>query len=208
MEGETENERNGPEWKLKAVWRLRRRAFSKLRFRWIKVGSGEKVPDTPEYLARIRRYADAQDPLAAQRETPAILAKFITGKSREQLTTRPSKDKWSVGEILAHLAEDEISSAWRYRQMVEHSGIALAGFDQDLWARLGDYGSRVPQESLDLFRLLRGANLQFLQQLAPTQWDCFGIHAERGRITVPDLAAHMTGHDRSHIEQIRKILSR
>lgn len=34
---------------------------------------------------------------------------------------RPRKDKWSVAEILAHLAEDEIATAWRYRQMVEHS---------------------------------------------------------------------------------------
>jgi hypothetical protein len=105
------------------------------------------------------------------------------------------------------LAEDELATAWRYRQMVEHSGIELAGFDQDLWARIGDYRSRVPHESLALFRLLRDANLQLLQQLAPEQWECFGIHAERGRITVRDLAAHMAGHDANHIEQIRRILS-
>jgi len=90
--------------------------------------------------------------------------------------------------------------------MVEHSGIALSGFDQDLWARMGDYASRVAQDSLDLFRLLRSVNLKFLQQLAPEQWECFGIHAERGRITVRDLVAHMAGHDANHVEQIRKIL--
>jgi hypothetical protein len=90
--------------------------------------------------------------------------------------------------------------------MVEHNGIELAGFDQDLWARLGSYASRAPQESLDLFRLLREANLHFLRQLAPEQWECVGIHAERGRITVRDLATHMAGHDANHIEQIRKLL--
>jgi hypothetical protein len=36
---------------------------------------------------------------------------------------------------------------------------------------------------------------------------CFGIHAERGRITVRELATHMVGHDANHIAQIRKILS-
>jgi len=56
--------------------------------------------------------------------------------------------------------------------------------------------------------LLREANLQFLQQLAPEQWECHGIHAERGRITVRDLAVHMAGHDANHIEQVRKILSK
>ena len=89
---------------------------------------------------------------------------------------------------------------------MEHSGIELAGFDQDLWARMGDYASRVPHESLALFRLLRNANLQFLRQIAPEQWECFGIHAERGRITIRDLAVHMAGHDANHVEQIRRIL--
>jgi uncharacterized damage-inducible protein DinB len=164
------------------------------------------VPDTAEYLARICQHVREKEPLALQGETPGVLAGLIAKKSHQQLTTRPSKDKWSIGEILAHLAEDEIATAWRYRQMAEHSGIELAGFDQDLWAKLGGYAARVPQDSLELFRLLRTTNLQFLQQLAPEQWECFGIHAERGRITVRDLAAHMAGHDINHIEQIRKIL--
>ena len=71
---------------------------------------------------------------------------------------------------------------------------------------MGDYKSRAPQDSLHLFRLLRLANLQFLERLTPEQWECHGIHAERGRITVRDLATHMAGHDANHIEQIRNIL--
>ena len=165
------------------------------------------MPDTAEYLARIRSYSESKDPLDMQRQTPEVLAEMLAQASRGQLTTRPSPNKWSIGEILAHLAEDEIVTAWRYRQMVEHNGIDLAGFDQDLWARIGDYAARVPEESLALFRLLRAANLQFLNRLTLEQWDCYGIHAERGRITVRDLAAHMAGHDANHIQQIRKILS-
>ncbi len=165
------------------------------------------MPDSEEYLNRMRDYAKGGDPIELQGQTATVLAELLAGASDEKLRTRPSKDKWSVGEILAHLAEDEISTAWRYRQMVEHNGIALAGFDQEMWARMGDYGARSPHESLELFRLLRQANLQFLRQLAPEQWDNFGIHAERGRITVRDLAAHMAGHDANHVKQIRRILS-
>ena len=164
------------------------------------------MPDTQEYLSRIREHAQGRDPLESQKQTPTLLADLVAGVSEQRLRLRPSKDKWSVAEILAHLADDEIATAWRYRQMVENSGVALAGFDQDLWARVGDYGSRTPQESLDLFRLLRKTNLQFLQQLGAEQWECFGIHAERGRISVRDLAAHMAGHDANHVEQIRRIL--
>ena len=164
--------------------------------------------ETPQqYKERILGLMEGKDAVTVQRETAAKLAKLVDGASREQLTKRPAPDKWSVSEILVHMAEAEVSCFWRYRQMVEHNGIVLAGFDQDLWARMGDYGSRAPQESLELFRLLRNANLQFLQQLAPEQWECYGVHAERGRITVKELAAHMAGHDANHVEQIRRILA-
>lgn len=164
------------------------------------------MPDSAEYLARIRSHTQSKDPLELQRQTPALLGELLANASEGQLTRRPGPNKWSIGEILAHLAEDEIATAWRYRQMVEHNGIELAGFDQELWARLGDYGSRMPEDSLVLFRLLRGDNLRFLSKLSPEQWECFGNHAERGRITVRELAFHMAGHDANHIEQIRKIL--
>src|SRR5258708_36901150 len=121
---------------------------------------------TAEYLGRIRGYAQSRGALDLQGQTPEVLAALIAGGTEEQLRGRPGKDKWSIAEILAHLAEDEIATAWRYRQMVEHDGIDLAGFDQDMWARLGNYPARVPEESLELFRLLRHANLLFLQQLS------------------------------------------
>jgi hypothetical protein len=149
------------------------------------------VPDTTDYLSRIPDYAQGKDPLELQKQTPELLAELLAKASHEQITMRPSKDKWSIVEILAHLAEDELATTWRYRQMVEHSGLQLMGFDQDLWARMGDYRSRVPHESLALFRLLRNANLQFLKQITPEQWECSGIHVERGRITIKDLAVHM-----------------
>ena len=169
-------------------------------------GRRARVPDTSEYLSRIRERVRGEDPLELQKRTPEVLAELVAGASDEQLRRRPAKDKWSVGEILAHLAEDEIATAWRYRQIVEHPGIVLEPFDQDLWSRVGDYASRVPSESLTLFRLLREVNLKFLRGISTEQWACAGVHRERGRITLADLVRHMAGHDANHIEQIREIL--
>jgi len=164
------------------------------------------MPDTAEYLERIRAHAQSGDPLDLQGRTSEVIAALIAGATQERLRERPAKDKWSVGEILAHLAEDEIATAWRYRQMVEHDGIDLGAFDQDMWARLGKYSDRDPEESLELFRLVRQANLLFLHELSQEQLEHCGIHAERGRITIRGLAVHMAGHDGNHVEQIRKIL--
>ena len=148
----------------------------------------------------------SNDPLAMQREAPQTLARLIDGAPDEILSRRPAPGKWSIRAILAHLAEDELASSWRYRQMIEHSGITLLGFDQDEWARLGDYDSWTPHEALEMFRLLREANLRVFARLTPEEWQCYGIHAERGRMTVADLARHMAGHDENHINQVRSIL--
>jgi hypothetical protein len=155
------------------------------------------------YGSQLLAYTEGKDPLVMQAEAPDVLAKLIAGANESALKAQPAPGKWSVCEILAHLAEDELTSTWRYRQMIENPGVALAGFDQDLWARLGRYNSWTAAEALQMFRLLREANLRMLNALTPEQWECHGEHAERGKITVRSLARHMAGHDINHINQIR-----
>jgi uncharacterized damage-inducible protein DinB len=144
--------------------------------------------------------------IALQREAPGTLARLIANVPEAALRRPPAPGKWPVVAILAHLAEDELSSSWRYRQMLEHPGVALSGFDQEEWARRGDYGSWDAHEALEMFRLLREANLRLLAGLTAEEWQRWGAHAERGRITVAELALHMPGHDANHIEQIKRIL--
>ena len=141
-----------------------------------------------------------------QREAPQTLARLIDGVSGEILGRRPSPGKWSVRAIVAHMAEDELVSSWRYRQMIEHCGTLLPGFDQDRWARIGEYDSWPDRDALEMFRLLREANLRMLAGLSSEDWKCWGVHAERGRISVEDLARHMVGHDARHIQQVRQLL--
>lgn len=161
-----------------------------------------------QYHQRLAGYIEGKDPLAIQRQTTAQLAALIAVASGQELTHRAAAGKWSIVEIIAHLAEDEIASTWRYRQMIEHDGCSLAGFDQGLWAYLGEYRTWNATEALELFRLLREANLRMLASLQPRQWECSGVHAERGRLTVSDLARHMAAHDINHIKQIEAVLQR
>ena len=140
-----------------------------------------------------------------QRGAPSTLSALIEGVP-EVLMRPPAAGKWSVGAIIAHMAEDELVTSWRYRLMIGRHGVFMPGFDQDEWARLGDYDSWKPREALDMFRLLREANLRMLARLTPEQWRSHGLHAERGRITVAGLARHMAAHDANHIGQVRRLL--
>lgn len=159
------------------------------------------------YKARILSFVEGKDPLEVQRQTPAALTQLITGISESELYQRPEPAKWSVAEVLAHFAEAEIVNSWRYRQIIEHNGGPLSAYDQNLWNTLGSYPSRPPSDSLLIFRLLRENNLRMLDRLTPEQWECHAIHAERGRMTVRDLAQLIAGHDLNHLEQIRKVLA-
>ncbi len=166
------------------------------------------MPETEDqYRDRLAGYVKNQDPLNLQRQTLAELTRLVDRASRQQLARRPTPDKWSTVEILAHLAEDELVTSWRYRQMIEHDGETLQGFDQELWARLGDYQKWDAREALELFRLLREANLRMLVTLSPAQWERSGNHIERGKITVRDLARHMAAHDINHLKQIEQLLT-
>jgi hypothetical protein len=160
-----------------------------------------------QYRDRLAGYIKGKDVLEMQREAPHTVARLIAGAPEEKLLRRPAPKKWSVVEIIAHLAEDELSSSWRYRQMIEHNGLRLLGFDQDEWARLGDYRSWNVRDALEMFRLLREANLRMLNMLSPDEWERAGEHAERGRFTVRELASHMAAHDINHIQQIERLLA-
>src|SRR5271157_3740073 len=78
-----------------------------------------------EYKARILSYVEGKDPLQVQRKTPEVLADLVVSVPEKKLYERPSPDKWSVAELLAHFADAEIVGTWRYRQMIEHDGCPL-----------------------------------------------------------------------------------
>src|SRR5580658_5870232 len=103
--------------------------------------------------------------IQVQHQTPMALAQVITGAPETKLYQRPDSAKWSIAEVLAHLAEAEIVTSWRYRQIIEHNGGPLSPYDQEIWNTLGDYPSRPPSDSLQMFRLLRENNLRLLDRL-------------------------------------------
>lgn len=162
---------------------------------------------TGAYLDRLASYVTGKDPISMQAATPRRVADLVRGVPETTLTSRHTSGRWSIQEIVAHLAEDELVSSWRYRQMLEHDTPVLTGFDQDLWATLGGYTWWRFEDALTLFRLLRENNLRLFAGLTPEQWARSGTHTERGPLTVRDLCRHMAAHDANHIEQIERALT-
>ena len=157
------------------------------------------------YKAKILGYQAGADFLAMQAAAPAKLASLIDGLSPEQLARRPAPDKWSIQELVAHLADDELVGAYRIRLILSAPGTLIQAFDQDVWARTGRYDKTDVRSSLEMFRVLREANLALFRSLRPEEWAMAGMHAERGAESIRDIAMYYAGHDINHFKQIEAI---
>jgi hypothetical protein len=167
------------------------------------------MKETPqEYTKRILSYMEGKDGLVIQAATPKKLQRLIKGASTTKLRKRPAPDKWSVGQILAHLADAEIVIGFRMRLILGAPGTPIVAFDQDAWANSGHYDKRDARKALEQFRVLRETNLALLKSLTPEQWKHYGMHAERGQETIEHIVKLMAGHDLNHTQQIEQALGK
>ena len=162
--------------------------------------------ETPQqYTERILSLVSGKEPLEVQRETAKTLAKLIKPLSKKQLSQRPEPGKWSITEILAHLADSEIVISWRLRLAIGQNGAPIQAFDQDVWAQTLDYSRQDPKVSFEIFRMLRENNLRMLHSLPKNLWESYGMHSERGKETVAHMVRMYAGHDLNHLAQVEKI---
>jgi mannose-6-phosphate isomerase-like protein (cupin superfamily) len=163
--------------------------------------------ETPQqYTARLLSLSANTDPLTVLQTTAARLRTMIAGRTHEELGRQPELDRWSVVQILAHLADAEIVGAWRFRSVLESDGVALQAFDQNVWADGFRYADTDPFESVQLFDVNRRATLALLARVEPKRREHHGMHAERGRESVDHLVRLYAGHDLNHLGQVERLI--
>jgi uncharacterized damage-inducible protein DinB len=162
---------------------------------------------TAQYIQKLRGFLGSKDPMQSLRETPALLKQLVEAAPEELTRTPPAPGKWSLRQIMAHLADSELVAGYRYRSILgAEDGAPIAAYDQDRWAEAGNYANVSVTDSLASFTALRQMNLRLIESLPAKAWDKYGLHAERGRESIRDLVQLVAGHDLNHIAQIRKIL--
>ena len=158
-----------------------------------------------QYVRRIRGYVAGKDPLRVQQATPGRIRKLVHRLPPRRLKRRPAPGKWSISEILAHLAEVELVGGYRIRMILGSPGTPIQAFDQDVWAKVSHYRELDARQCLEMFCILREQNLTLLRSLTPRQWRQYGMHQERGKETVARIVEMFAGHDLNHLKQIEKL---
>jgi hypothetical protein len=129
----------------------------------------------------------------------------VKGLTEKQLTTPPAPGKWSIKQIIAHLADGEVILGSRYRFAAAHDRPPIAGYDQDLFVERLGVENTTTEELLADYELARAVNLGLLQRLPDGAFERVGIHAERGEESIAMMVTMYAGHDRVHLEQIETI---
>lgn len=138
--------------------------------------------------------------------TPEKLKREISTLSRREMQTRPAPGKWSVREVLAHLADvEEVGMRARVAAMIEQDNPTLLPFDQEARAVEMKYNTIDPRKSLTSLERQRRANLKWLRTLRPAQLKRRGVHKTVGEISAEELITEWAFHDLGHLKQILEI---
>jgi hypothetical protein len=148
----------------------------------------------------------SRDALEVQEELVGWLATRTAGLDDATLRRPEAPGKWSVIEVVQHLADTELAYGYRIRMILTHETWPMELFDREGWARELHYTGASLAGALDQLRALRAANLRLYRSLSAAQLARVGIHAERGPESVATCIRLLAGHDLAHRRQIDRIL--
>jgi uncharacterized damage-inducible protein DinB len=150
------------------------------------------------------KFLDGQAPLDVIAKTPATLQALVMKASAPQLTKPSAPGKWSVREILCHLADCELVFGFRLRQTVAEDNPTIQPFDQDHWAT--NYSRMDASQALSVFSAFRDWNIAFIRASGPEAMQRKTTHPERGAMTFQTIVETMGGHDINHLKQVEGLL--
>jgi DinB family protein len=144
--------------------------------------------------------------LNVMEQTPIIIEKLVSLASDDQLAWKPAMDRWSISEVLAHLADVEVVAfRERIRMMAEQDTPNLEGYDQNAQYAAGKYSGGKAREHLKTFCHERDRSLSMLRYLPEKIMARKGVHSVIGPITVGQLMNEWAFHDLGHIRQISEL---
>jgi hypothetical protein len=135
--------------------------------------------------------------------TPEILNHMLSSSISPAIwDRRPDPERFTLREIIAHLADWENVFQERLRQTRDEDQPIFIAYNPAQLALDHDYAHTDPQICLAQYSERRQATLALLHSMTPAQWDRSGRHGEVGPVTATEQAVMMSGHDGYHLRQV------
>lgn len=139
-----------------------------------------------------------------ERSSQTTLQYFDLSKDNLQKSYAPGK--WTIQQILHHLADSETVLHERLKRIIGGPIQVLWTFDQDLWCQELNY-QQVPLDiSKDIFQSLRRSVIYLLDQHYDPKKDQSFIHSKTGKRTLGEAFQKIGWHNEHHLNHIRQAL--
>ncbi|MBC8044818.1 MAG: DinB family protein [Rhizobacter sp.] len=146
----------------------------------------------PERLANIDLYGHA----------PELLSAAIASFPKEAWRFKPAPNRWSIHEILVHIADSEANSFVRCRRAIAEPAKSVMAYDQDAWAMNLNYLLQPAEDAVELFKVLRRNTYHLIKDLPDEIWANTISHPENGAMTLDDWLKVYAVHVPDHITQM------
>lgn len=123
--------------------------------------------------------------------------------SEEELGKTYAPGKWTVAEILAHVADTEMVYLFRFMKAVSEPGSRVESFDQDRFAEALRYKERPLAHSRWLFVVTRDLFRHHVRACTEAQLAQVVLHLEQGEMSAAQFAEYAITHCLHHAGQIR-----
>jgi hypothetical protein len=157
-------------------------------------------PDRNEYAAFYETYVSLVpdvDVVAALEAQRLQMAQLLAGRSERDGNFRYAPEKWSVKEVIGHLADSERIFSYRALRIARGDITPLSGFEQDDYVREAGSARRELRDLAEEFAAVRGATVTLYRSLGEEAWKRRGS-ANKNEVTVRALAFITAGHELHH----------
>lgn len=156
----------------------------------------------PAYAAYISKVPDGDLLKILADQLDELVARMArVPADKEQFRYGP--DKWTVTEVIGHIADAERVFAYRALRFARKDATPLSGFDETAWTPASNYGRRPLADVVTEFRAVRQATLALFRGLEPEAFTRSGT-ANNSPITVRALAYTIAGHERHHMQILKE----
>ena len=157
-------------------------------------------PDASEYAPYYERYIALVpgDNVILALETQRLhMVQVLSARSEREGNFRYGPGKWSVKEVVGHLADSERVFAYRAMRIARGDRTPLSGFEQDDYVRSGGFGERRLTDLAEEFAAVRSGSIALFRSLNEPAWSRRGV-ANNNEVSVRALAFITAGHELHH----------
>src|ERR1700678_2724258 len=135
---------------------------------------------------------------------PNLLQAALRQFPKKMWCYQTSADRWSIHDIVIHLADSEASTYVRCRRIIAEPGSAILKFDGERWAKSLGYFNQSAREALDIIFYLRKATHKLLGGLPDHLWSNSVLHPRVGQLPLKHCISIQERHISHRLDQMRE----